>query len=555
MKKQTFETTVAGRKLIATFSNLTEQTNGSVILQHGETMLLVTAVMNEHQTLSPHFSLSVEFSEKFRTADTTPSEEAVLSACIIDRALRPLFDATMRHEIQVVVTVLVTGEEDLDVLGVLGASLALVVSDIPWNGPIGAVRIAKEKASGRIIINPTDSERYAPKLEFEVLACGNVGNINLIDVTATESSEAELVDVFAASTVIHEALERFQRDIVAAVGKTKKTFALPKTPAALKVYFAEHWERKLSQTLFSNQTGVAHLYGLRVDFLGGAAVALGVDFDKHHANTHFNDALSTALNQGVINKHLRPDGRALDEIQPLFAQAGGISPKLHGSGIFYLGGTHTLSELTLSESPTTFSEVVSKDGETEQLFKYQCYFPPFSIGKTKRTPNSNQRLIGHQAFAKKAMQAVIPDQKIFPYTIKLNSKILASNGSSVMGSVCASSLALQDGGVPITRPVADINIGRLKQHDKYVLLTDPQGPEGEYSDMDCTVAGTRVGVTAIEMTMKMEGVSVVTLAAALEKARLARLHILEIIQAEIAAPRKNILPRAQGHHYGNRSTS
>lgn len=554
MQKKSFECEIAGKTLIAEFTDLTEQANGSVILRMGETAILVTAVMSGRESSAPYFPLSVEFEEKFYAAgqilgnrfqrrEGRPSEEAVLSARIIDRTIRPLFDHSIRHDIQVVATVLAMGEDDPDVLGVIGASIALSVSDIPWAGPVGAVRIGQHKDTGEIIINPSYEAREAGKLNFEVLACGKDGAINMIETAAFEVTEADVVAVLEASTHVHQKLEAWQQEMVAAVGKAKRTHETPPIDETITTFFAEHFKTKLTDVLFSDRAGKDHLYALKDEFIA-ALTAAHENVNASTAAAYFETELDRELHRGAIEDGKRADGRNLDAVRPLYAQAGGVSPVLHGSGIFYRGGTHIFTALTLGGPEAAQMIDTIEEQDTKKHYFHHYNFPPFSVGEAGRVGGFNRRMIGHGALAEKAVVPVLPPREVFPYTIRLVSETMSSNGSSSMGSVCGSSLALMDGGVPITRPVAGIASGLMMDGDRYALLTDIQGPEDEHGDMDFKVAGTRVGITAIQMDVKVGGVPVPVLAEALEKAKQARLQILDVMEAEIATPRPQISPRA-----------
>ena len=553
MQQKKFEVEIGGKTLTATFSDLTEQASGSVMLTLGETVVLVTAVMNKNAGSSPYFPLSVEFEERFYAAgqilgsrfmrrEGKPTDEAVLSARIIDRTIRPLFDHKIRNEIQVVATVISLGEDDPDVLGVIGASIALSVSDIPWNGPVGAVRIGQKKDTGEIIINPTYADREAGNLVFEVLSCGKDGAINMIETAAFEVAETDIVTVLEASTKVHAALEAFQKKVVNEIGKAKRTVNIALPSDALKAFFNDNYTQKLSQTLFSATSGKDHLHELKDAFVAEASEAL--EGEASGADAFFEEMIDQELHRGVIEEKKRADGRGLDELRPLFAQAGGVSPVLHGSGIFYRGATHIFTALTLGgpESAQLIDSIEESDFKKRYMHHYN--FPPFSVGESGRVGGFNRRMIGHGALAEKAVLPVIPPQDTFPYTIRLVSETMSSNGSSSMGSVCASSLALMDGGVPITRHVAGIASGLMMRDGEYVLLTDIQGPEDEHGDMDFKVAGTRLGVTAIQMDVKVDGIPVPVLSEALQKAKAARLQILDVMEQAISTARSDISPRA-----------
>ncbi len=555
MKSQSFSLELAGKTLTAEFTDLTAHANGSVLLRYGETAILVTAVMGERENHGMnYFPLSVEFEEKFYAAgailgsrfmrrEGRPSDEAVLSARIVDRTIRPLFNQHIRNEVQVVVTVLAIGEDDPDVLGVIGASLALGVSDIPWRGPVGAVRIGRSKETGTVIINPTYNERKEQLLDFEVLACGKDSTINMIETAAFEVAEKDILTILGAAVTIHQKLEDWQKEIITTIGKQKKPEPVREIPAALTEIFENSFRNKLAETLFSNRAGKSHIYELKDEFMDAVRSA-ETEIDTTLASDYFEEAIDQEIHRGALEEGKRADGRGMDEVRELYAQAGRLSPVLHGSGIFYRGGTHIFTALTLGgpEAAQIIDSIESAD--SKKRFMHHYNFPPFSVGETGRIGGQNRRMIGHGALAEKALVPVIPSQQEFPYTIRLVSETLSSNGSSSMGSVCGSTLALMDGGVPITRPVAGIASGVMIQGDKYMLLTDIQGPEDEFGDMDFKVAGTTEGVTAIQMDVKVDGIPLHILEGALEKARLARLQILEVIHTEIATPRANISPRA-----------
>ena len=556
MKKQSFSTEIGGKTLTADFTDLTNQAHGSVILRYGETAILVTAVMSERENAGlPYFPLSVEFEEKFYAAgqilgsrfqrrEGRPSDEAVLSARVVDRTIRPLFDHTIRRDVQVVITVLAMGEEDPDTLGVIGASLALSVSDIPWDGPVGAVRIGQHRTSGEIIINPNYEVRDNGELHFEVLACGKGDTINMVETAAEEIPESDIVAVLEATTKVHAQLVAWQKEIIDATGKEKRTIPARELPTEMTELFEKDFKTKLYEALFSGKAGKDHIHAVRDEFITALEEA-EIAMNMGHASEYFEDMVDELLHEGALKEGKRADGRKMNEVRELYAQAGDVSPVLHGSGIFYRGGTHIFTALTLGgpDAAQLIDTIESQDAKKRFMHHYN--FPPFSVGETGRVGGFNRRMIGHGALAEKALVPVLPKKEDFPYTIRLVSETMSSNGSSSMGSVCASVLAMMDGGVPITRPVAGIASGLMMDTEgNYVVLTDIQGPEDEHGDMDFKVAGTTQGVTAIQMDVKVGGVPVAMLAEALEKAREARLHILKTMQEAIAEPRATISPRA-----------
>lgn len=554
MQRKIYTTELGGKTLTAEFNDLATHANGSVLITYGETVILVTAVMGKENPGLNYFPLSVEFEEKFYAAgeilgsrfmrrEGRPSDEAVLSARIVDRTIRPLFPPTLRTEVQIVITVLSIGEDDPDVLGVIGASLALGVSDIPWHGPVGAVRLGLLMPDTEPLINPTYINRTEGALFCEVLACGKDGNINMIETAASEAGEEVIVTLLTEAATITTQLENFQAAIISEIGKPKK--AITTLPLSLTItrHYEEKCAEKLRAVLFSNRAGKDHIYEVREEFITGLS-DLEESVDLKRAEAYFDEQIDLELHKGAVLFGKRADGRDFDTVRELYAQAGGISPVLHGSGIFYRGGTRIFSALTLGGPEAAQMIDTMEERDVKKRFMHHYNFPPFSVGETGRVGGFNRRMIGHGALAEKALLPVIPDKEVFPYTIRLVSETMSSNGSSSMGSVCASTLALMDGGVPIKRPVAGIASGIMMYEGSYRLLTDIQGPEDEYGDMDFKVAGTTEGITAIQMDVKVTGIPVPVLAEALEKAKLARLQILGVITTALSAPRPHISPRA-----------
>jgi polyribonucleotide nucleotidyltransferase len=353
-------------------------------------------------------------------------------------------------------------------------------------------------------------------------------------------TEDDVLAVLEATTIIHDQLEAFQHSVIASVGKNKLVVTPRVYEDKMIAFFSEFYADRLYSTLFSGRAGKDHLHTLKKEFL----TALPEEVHQGQAADYFEEQINEKLHQGALSEGRRADGRDFDTVRPLFAQTGGISPVLHGSGIFYRGDTHIFTALTLG-GPDDALLIDSMESQAEsKRFMHHYNFPPFSVGETGRVGGFNRRMVGHGALAEKALLPVIPTKTDFPYTIRLVSETLSSNGSSSMGSVCASTLALMDGGVPIRRPVAGIALGVMINKTTYKVLTDIQGPEDEHGDMDFKVAGTREGITAMQMDVKVTGVSLAILSEALEKAKRARLHILDTIEQTIAAPRAHISPRA-----------
>ncbi|TSC55294.1 MAG: polyribonucleotide nucleotidyltransferase, partial [Parcubacteria group bacterium Greene0416_79] len=393
-----------------------------------------------------------------------------------------------------------------------------------------------------------------PEFEMDVVVCGKDGLINMLEIGGREAEEKTVVGALEEAAKEIEKLQEWQNAIIAEIGRQKKTLPLPEVPEHIKVLFGEKIAARMEESVFAKkQAGNAHIYELKGEWMAIAKERFPED--AKYADQYFDEQVDELIHREAIANGRRADGRGMDEIRPLFVKAGGVSPVLHGSGIFYRGGTHILSALTLG-GPGDAQIIDNMEiQETKKRFLHHYNFPPFSTGETGRIGSTNRRMIGHGALAEKALLPVIPPMEKFPYTIRLVSEAFASNGSTSMGSVCGSTLALMDGGVPITAPVAGIASGLMLSKAKsasggmgkkyeYKILTDIQGPEDHHGDMDFKVAGTRKGITAVQMDVKVDGVPIPILAEAFAKARAARLKILDLIEKEIPAPRADISPRA-----------
>ena len=555
MQSKSYTLEVGGKPMVAEFTDLAEQAQGSVILRYGETVVLATAVMSGRTRDDiDYFPLTVDFEERYYAAgailgsqymrrEGRPSENAILSGRIVDRTIRPLFASHMRNEVQVVVTVLALGEDDPQPLAVNAASLALAMSPIPWAGPVAAVRIGSDLA-----INPTYKEREA--MSLDILACGKDGTINMIEVGAKVVGEDEIAAGFAKAVEEHNKILDWQKKILAEIGKEKKSAQMPTLPESLTSLYANEFAKHLGQAVFCGSPNKDAIHALEDEWLAKIKENEELKELKGMAKRFFEDKVDEEIHRGAVEEGKRADNRRMDEVRPLFAKAGGVSPLLHGTGIFYRGGTHVLTALTLGGPGDSLIIDSMEKHDTKQRFMHHYNFPPYSSGETGRMGGINRRATGHGALAQKALEAVLPSASEFPYTIRLVSECLASNGSTSMGSTCASTLALMDGGVPISAPVAGIAMGLMLGADyapgsnKYKVLTDIQGPEDEFGDMDFKVAGTRAGVTAIQMDIKLDGIAVPILVEALAGAKAARLQILDVIEKEIAAPRAVISARA-----------
>lgn len=565
MQKKTFSTEIGGKTIIAEFTDLADQTNGSVLMRADNTVILVTAVMaKKNREGTDFFPLTVDYEEKFYAAgeilgsrflrrEGRPSDEAVLSGRVIDRTIRPLFDARLRRDVQIVITVLSLGETDPDILAVNAASLALGVSDIPWNGPVAAVRIGKK--DGEWLVNPTYAKRIGAEIELTV--SGKNGKINMIEAGANEALETDIEEGLIRAVEELKKLEVFQASVIAEIGKKKQEITLPEIPEEMTSLFEKEWMARTENATMSGIAGYKTTNELKDEWVAHAKGSFP-DLDMSLAEELFEETVNRIIHKAAIEKKSRPDGRGLHELRSLFAQAGGISPLIHGTGIFYRGGTHVFSALTLGgpRDALLLDGMETQDGEKRFMHHYN--FPPFSSGETGRMGGTNRRMIGHGALAERALLYVLPEKSDFPYTIRIVSESMASNGSTSMGSVCAGTLALMDAGVPITRPVAGIAMGLMikqttnnkRQTTKndselqYAILTDIQGPEDHHGDMDFKVAGTEKGITAIQLDIKVDSIPVEILKEALAHARDARMEILKVLTKAIPAPRAEICASA-----------
>ncbi len=541
--------------MTAIFSDLAEQAHGSVILKYGETIVLATACMSkDSQKGLGFFNLTVDYVEKFYAAgkilgsrfvrrEGKPSEEAILASRVIDRTLRPLFDQSIRHAVQVIVTVLSVDDNDPTILAVNAASLALSVSNIPWNGPIGCVRIGKYNDEN-LTMNPAQSLRLDDTLyKFDLTVCGKDGNINMIEASAHQSKEEELEEALTRASEEIGKLEAFQKNIVKEIGKEKRVIEKGVVSPESVALFNEKILPKMPDAIFEG-AGKAKIDALHTEWNNLVRETFADREDFALEDNLFDDTENDILHKKAIEENKRADGRKMDELRDLFAQAGGLSSKLHGSGIFYRGGTHVFSVLTLG-GPEDRNLVDGLQLKVEKRFMHHYNFPPYSAGETGRAGFTNRREVGHGALAEKALSMVLPAVADFPYTMRIVSESMASNGSTSQASICASILALMDGGVPIKAPVAGIAMGLMYEtDDKYKILTDIQGPEDHHGDMDFKIAGTRDGVTAIQLDVKVDGVPIKILGEAMRQSKTARVAIIDRIEKEIPKPRAEISANA-----------
>jgi len=554
MIEKKYELDFNGRPLVAEFSDITEQANGSVTVKCGETIVMATAVMAEHAREGmSYFPLSVDYEEKFYAAgkilgsrfmrrEGRPSEEAVLNGRMIDRTLRPLFDKRIRNDIQIVTSPVSLDEEnDPDVLAILSASLALATSDIPWNGPIGAVRVAK--IGDDFVINPSYEQKEGADLEMVV--CGKDGKINMIEGQGNQIPKDIVLEAFKKAVPEIEKLIEFQKKIVSEIGKEKIWPDTKEVPDGMESLFEKEIRPLLKDALGKpviDQKERKEHYFVLGDIKEKWDLKVEEKFGAEHidvAGYFFEDAIDQIIHGNILNNDKRPDGRKLDEVRKIETKVS-IFPRTHGSGLFYRGLTHILSIITLG-APGDVLLIEGMEVSEKRRFLHHYNFPPFSVGETGRIGAPGRREIGHGALAGRALEPVIPTKEDFPQTIRLVSETMSSNGSSSMGSVCASTLALMDAGVPIKAPVSGIAMGIMVENDKnYKVLTDIQGPEDHHGDADFKTAGTKNGITAIQMDVKVEGLTIEMLKDLMEAGEKARMQILENMLETIPQTREKL---------------
>ena len=575
MKTQEYTVSIGGKKISAIFSNLAEKANGSVMLRMGDTIVLATAVMSKDKREGiDFFPLTVDYEERFYSSgkilgsrfvrrEGRPSDTAILSGRMVDRTIRPLFDQRLRNEVQIIITVLSMGVDDPDILAINATSLALLTSDIPWNGPVSAIRVGiKEEefiqtSEERVdeysrtqhpsevetrgltpfIINPAFEARE--KGILDLIVSGKDGNISMLEAGASEIKEEKIAEAILRASIEIETLQKFQKKIAEERIVSKQEIEVETLSDGAKNIFNESIASKIDGAVFSGETGWNKIEKLKDEWLKLLREKLP-DEKLAPAHHYYESAVNDALHHGATVRGIRADGRAMDEIRNLYAQAGGLSPKLHGTGIFYRGETHVLSVLTLG-GPDEAQLIDNIEVKEKKRFMHHYNFPPFSGGETGRVGGTNRREIGHGALAERALLPVLPNETVFPYTVRIVSESMSSNGSTSMASVCASTVALMDGGVPITLPVAGIAIGLMSaQGGEYKILLDIQGPEDHHGDMDLKVAGTREGITAIQLDIKLDSVSIGVLKEALAIAKKARLKILDTIEEAIPKSRPEL---------------
>ncbi len=541
------ETNFAGRTLKIESGRLAKQAAGSCLVQFGETVVLAAITVSENVSNLPYFPLTVEYREKayaagkipggFLKREGRPSDDEVTSARVIDRGVRPLFPEGFKNEVQVFVYVLSADQEnDADVLGVVAASTALSLSKVPWNGPIAAVRVGR--VEGAWILNPTFQQ-----LEFsdvDLTVSGSRDSIVMVEGGALELTEAEIIKgLEVAHKGIKELLEVADQ-VVEAVQQPKMEWTKAEPPPELVARVKALAEDKVSEalTLAEKAERTQALSAIRQTIVEKLAEEFP---DKLREIAEVIEGIEyNTMRDRVLNAGERVDGRDLDTVRPIACEVGWL-PRTHGSALFTRGQTQALASVTLG---TTDDEQridsIDVAQETTKSFMLHYNFPPFSTGEVKPVRGTSRREIGHGALAERALQAVLPPYESFPYTIRIVSEVLESNGSSSMATVCSGSLALMDAGVPVKSACAGIAMGLITDGKRTAILTDILGTEDHLGDMDFKVAGTKDGVTSIQMDIKVEKLDWKVISEALEKAKTARLHILDIMHQAMPEPRSQL---------------
>ncbi|MCA9972749.1 MAG: polyribonucleotide nucleotidyltransferase [Anaerolineales bacterium] len=552
LTEQTFTAQVGAHTVTFATGKLAEQAGGAITIRVGDCMLLATATMSRSVREGlDFFPLSVDYEEKMYAAgripgsffrrEGKPTTEAVLTSRLTDRPLRPLFPDGMRNEVQVIITTLSSdGVHLLDVMSVNAASAALTISDIPWEGPVGAVRVGY--IDGNLVVDPTISEMENSTLDLRI--AGTREAIIMVEAGADEVTEDLLVEALAFGHQAIQALIDVQEEMRAAVGKEKRAVVIEETDAELDARVRARLGNRVVDVVATNTERYGRneaLDALRDEIVNGF-MEEEPPLDPKAVRTIFAKVVKEAVRHRILYEGIRPDGRNYTQIRALASETG-LSPRAHGSGLFQRGETQVLSIVALG----TLREAQKLDGlspEESSRFLHHYNFPPFSTGETWPLRGPKRREIGHGALAERALAPMIPSEEEFPYTIRVVSEVLSSNGSTSQASVCASTLALMDCGVPIRRPVAGVAMGMVSDGQKYAILTDIQGLEDHLGDMDFKVAGTAEGVTALQMDIKISGLSKEMMAEALEQARAGRLEILASMLETIPAPRSELNPNA-----------
>lgn len=556
MQEKKWVLQLGGRELVIETGTLAKQASGSVTVRYGDTVVLAAAVMSKEMSrITGYFPLMVDYEERYYAAgkikgsrfikrEGRPSDDAVLSGRAVDRTIRPLFDSRMRNEVQVVVTTLsYDGENDPDLVAMIAASAALSVSDIPWNGPIGAVRVGLQ--DGNFVLNPSSKER--DDCALDLLLSGTEEKINMIEASAQEITEEKMAEAFEFGFEAIKKITHFIETVRAEAGKAKRDAALlrgsDEFEADIRKVCAEFG---MAEALYIRPKQATEA---KVAEINGKIAAYAAEKYPDQKNLSelltiiIDEVSDEAVHMNILEKDARPDGRGITEIRPITC-AVGILPRTHGTGLFTRGETQALTVTTLGAPG---DEMVIDTMETDMKKRYMHFynFPPYSVGEVKPMRGPGRREVGHGMLAEKALLPVLPSREDFPYTIILVSEVLESNGSSSMASTCGSTLSLMDAGVPIKSPVAGIAMGVITGKDgAYKVLSDIQGLEDHYGDMDFKVAGTKDGITAMQMDVKIDGLTPEVLKVAILQAKEGRMFIMGKMLEALPEVRQTMSPYA-----------
>ena len=550
-----FETELAGRKLTVETGRVAELANGDAIIHYGDTVVMVNVTASkEPREGIDFFPLSVDYEEKlyavgkipgsFQKREGKPADKAILTSRAIDRPIRPLFPKDFRNDVCVVATVLsVEQDNSPEVCAMIGASVALSISDIPFGGPTAAVNVGY--VDGQIVINPTVAQREHSRLKLTV--AGTMEKVTMIEAGADEIPNDTMLDCIKAGHEEIKKLCKFIEGIKEEVGKPKFEYVSFATDKDVYAEIKENFKERMYQDVQAQDKEVrdANMDKLAEDIQAYFVEKYGEEETETKSTEIANsihDLEKECVREMIFKEHKRPDGRRIDEIRPLSCEVG-VLPRVHGSAIFTRGQTQVLSVVTLG-TKSEEQELDGLDEEESKRYMHQYNFPSYSVGEARPSRGPGRREIGHGALAEKALVPVIPSEDEFPYTIRVVSEVLSSNGSTSQASICGSTLALMDAGVPIKKPVAGISTGLVtskENPDEYVMLTDIQGIEDFFGDMDFKVGGTKDGITAIQVDIKNDGLTYDIIKEAFERTKVARDYILdEIMKPQIAEPRAEL---------------
>ncbi|QIZ67371.1 polyribonucleotide nucleotidyltransferase [Geobacillus subterraneus] len=546
-EKRVFSIDVAGRPLVIETGELAKQANGAALVRYGDTVVLSTATASREAKNVDFFPLTVNYEERlyavgkipggFIKREGRPSEKAVLASRLIDRPIRPLFAEGFRNEVQVVSMVMSVDQDcSPEVAALIGSSVALTISDIPFEGPIAGVIVGR--VDGQFVINPTVEQME--KSDLHLVVAGTKDAINMVEAGADEVPEEVMLEAIMFG---HEEVKRliaFQEEIAAQVGKEKMEVILYEPDPQLEAEIRQLAEADIKKAVQVPEKLArdAAIEDVKAGVIAKYEAEEADEEKLKQVQEILHKLVKEEVRRLITVEKIRPDGRKVDEIRPL-SSAVGVLPRTHGSGLFTRGQTQVLSVCTLG----ALGDVQILDGldlEESKRFMHHYNFPPFSVGETGPMRGPGRREIGHGALGERALEPVVPSEREFPYTIRLVSEVLESNGSTSQASICASTLAMMDAGVPIKAPVAGIAMGLVKNEDHYTILTDIQGIEDHLGDMDFKVAGTRKGVTALQMDIKIKGLTRDILEEALQQARKGRMEILDHMMQTLSEPRKEL---------------